>query len=52
MNAGLLAVRMLGTGIPTYMDKLEAYQREMERGVMDKVERLRTQGWGYQVPGK
>lgn len=47
MNAALLAIRMLGTGIPAYADKMERYMRDMEAGVMDKVERLALQGWDY-----
>lgn len=52
MNAGLLAVRMLGTGIPAYFDKMQAYQEEMAQGVLAKVERIRQEGWAYSVPGK
>lgn len=52
MNAGLLAIRTLGTGIPAYLDKMQAYIDEMKDGVLQKVERLHTEGWNYTVPGK
>lgn len=51
MNAALLAIRMLGTGIPMYLDKMEAYMHEMEAGVLAKVDRLRQDGWQYHVAG-
>ena len=41
-NAALLAVRMLGG---SYTDKMVAYQEEMERVVLEKVERLEKEGW-------
>lgn len=47
LNAALLAVRILGTGIPSYLAKMQAYMDDMEQGVMDKVERLARDGWNY-----
>lgn len=47
LNAALLAVRILGTGIPSYMAKMQAYMDEMEQGVMAKVERLARDAWDY-----
>lgn len=47
MNAGLLAVRMLGTGISVYLERMQAYQDDMARGVLAKVERLHQEGWEY-----
>ena len=52
MNAGLLAVRMLGGSIPAFAERMEAYMHEMEQGVYAKVERLRNEGWDYALPGK
>ncbi|PKI84450.1 phosphoribosylaminoimidazole carboxylase [Malassezia vespertilionis] len=52
MNAALLAIRILGTSIPSYLDKIEEYMKEMERSVHQKVECLYAQAWDYQVPGK
>ena len=52
MNAALLAIRMLGTGIPAYADKIERHMHDMEAGVMEKVERLEHQGWWYSSPAK
>lgn len=50
MNAALLAVRILGTGIPSYMTKMQAYMDDMEKGVMDKVARLARDAWSYATP--
>lgn len=41
-NAALLAVRMLGG---QYTEKMVAYQQEMERVVLEKVDRLDQEGW-------
>jgi phosphoribosylaminoimidazole carboxylase len=43
-NAGLLAVRMLGAFIPEYLDKMVAYQSQMETEVLQKVEKI-ERGW-------
>lgn len=50
VNAALLAIRILGTNIPLYADKMERYMYDMEMGVMEKVERLADQGWQYGQP--
>ncbi|KAA0176646.1 hypothetical protein FNF27_01927 [Cafeteria roenbergensis] len=44
-NAALLAVRMLSVAMPHLADAMEAYQADMERTVMEKVERLESTGW-------
>ena len=41
-NAALLAVRMLGGH---YTEKMIAYQQDMERVVLEKVEKLDKEGW-------
>jgi phosphoribosylaminoimidazole carboxylase len=49
-NAGLLAVRILATGIPHLLDDMDAYLKSLEREVLDKVEKLEEVGWQkYQV---
>jgi phosphoribosylaminoimidazole carboxylase len=45
MNAGLLAVRILGTGMPNLTKDMEAYLKGLEGEVMGKVERLEEIGW-------
>lgn len=45
LNAGLLAARILSTGIPELVDMMEAYMKQMEAEVLGKVERLGTEGW-------
>ncbi|KAF8580790.1 Phosphoribosylaminoimidazole carboxylase [Ramaria rubella] len=45
LNAGLLAARILSTGIPELADRMETYMREMEEEVMGKVARLGEEGW-------
>eukprot|EP00128_Syssomonas_multiformis_P000267 Colp12_sorted_trinity150504_noHs@11185 len=44
-NAGLLAVRMLGSFDPVLLDKMLNYQKAMEDTVMAKVEVLDKVGW-------
>lgn len=44
-NAALLAVRILGTSIPSLLVSMEEYMRKQEREVLDKVERLQDVGW-------
>ncbi|KIY52142.1 phosphoribosylaminoimidazole carboxylase [Fistulina hepatica ATCC 64428] len=44
-NAGLLAVRILSTGILQLGVDMETYMRDMERQVMEKVGRLEEIGW-------
>ncbi|KZT00085.1 Phosphoribosylaminoimidazole carboxylase [Laetiporus sulphureus 93-53] len=44
-NAGLLAVRILGNGIPHRISAMDSYLTEMEGEVMAKVEKLDEYGW-------
>ncbi|KAK9729197.1 phosphoribosylaminoimidazole carboxylase ade2 [Basidiobolus ranarum] len=44
-NAALLAIRMLGSFIPGYLEKMINYQNTMESEVMAKVGRLDEIGW-------
>ena len=49
-NAGLLAVRILSTGIPALIESTEKYMKTMESEVLDKVDKLKEVGWeAYQV---
>ncbi|TFY59300.1 hypothetical protein EVG20_g7842, partial [Dentipellis fragilis] len=49
-NAGLLAVRILGAGIPHLVDDMEAYLRSLESEVLAKVDKLEEVGWeNYEV---
>jgi phosphoribosylaminoimidazole carboxylase len=49
-NAGLLAVRILGAGIPRLARDMEDYLKELEKEVLGKVETLEQVGWeSYQV---
>lgn len=45
MNAGLLAVRILGAGIPHLFADMDAYLRGLEGEVIAKVEKLEEVGW-------
>lgn len=45
MNAGLLAVRTLATGMPHLIDAMDAYLKELEGEVLAKVEKLEEVGW-------
>lgn len=45
MNAGLLAVRILGAGIPSLFAEMDSYLRGLEDEVMTKVETLENVGW-------
>ncbi|KAA1478656.1 Phosphoribosylaminoimidazole carboxylase [Dentipellis sp. KUC8613] len=44
-NAGLLAIRILGAGIPHLVDDMEAYLRSLESEVLAKVDKLEEVGW-------
>ena len=44
-NAALLAVRMLGTYIPSCLEQVQDFRRLQEEEVMKKVERLESIGW-------
>lgn len=45
MNAGLLAVRILGTGIPHLFTAMDTYLKTLETEVMEKVDKLEKVGW-------
>jgi phosphoribosylaminoimidazole carboxylase len=50
MNAGLLAVRILGAGIPRLFADMDTYLRGLEGEVIAKVEKLEEVGWDkYEV---
>lgn len=44
-NAGLLAVRILSAGNPDLVRNMEEYLKELEKEVLDKVEKLEKVGW-------
>lgn len=46
MNAGLLAIRILSTGIPRLVQAMENFLRKQEQEVLGKVSRLQDIGWG------
>lgn len=46
-NAALLAIRILGSHYPEFLDKMRQYQLTMEEGVYAKAEKLR--GIGYKA---
>lgn len=43
-NAALLAVRILGSFVPEYQDKMRRYQLDMEEQVIVKGDKLREVG--------
>ncbi|KAK0631898.1 hypothetical protein B0T14DRAFT_559641 [Immersiella caudata] len=43
-NAALLAIRILGSFMPEYQDKMKDYQRDMEEAVIEKGTKLREGG--------
>jgi phosphoribosylaminoimidazole carboxylase len=43
-NAGLLAVRILGTSVAEYAEKMEAFMKKQETEVLAKDERLQDVG--------
>ena len=45
MNAGLLAVSILGAGAPHLFSAVECYRRALEAEVMEKVDKLEQVGW-------
>ncbi|KAH0839508.1 phosphoribosylaminoimidazole carboxylase [Lanmaoa asiatica] len=50
MNAGLLAVRILGAGIPNLFTAMEEYLGGLEKEVLGKVDKLADVGWeNYEV---
>ncbi len=44
-NAALLAIRILGTSIPSLSTKMEGYANQLEDEVLGKVETLEAEGW-------
>ncbi|KAJ2362665.1 phosphoribosylaminoimidazole carboxylase ade2 [Coemansia sp. RSA 2607] len=44
-NAALLAVRIIGSSSPTYLDAMQQYMEDMRTGVEKKIERLDITGW-------
>lgn len=44
-NAGLLAVRILGAGIPHIFQAMDQYLKNLEGEVLQKVENLEQIGW-------
>ncbi|KAK7053723.1 phosphoribosylaminoimidazole carboxylase [Favolaschia claudopus] len=51
-NAGLLAVRILAAGIPRLIDAMDAYLKNQEKEVLEKVETLKEEGWENYVVKK
>ncbi|KAJ3196545.1 phosphoribosylaminoimidazole carboxylase ade2 [Irineochytrium annulatum] len=50
-NAALLAVRILGSSAPGYLDKIVEYRQRSENEVLGKVEKLQSTGWEkYELP--
>ncbi|KAI9572462.1 Phosphoribosylaminoimidazole carboxylase pure domain-containing protein [Boletus coccyginus] len=45
MNAGLLAVRILGAGMPHLFTAMEEYLQGLEKDVLGKVDKLGEVGW-------
>ncbi|OSX60772.1 hypothetical protein POSPLADRAFT_1146389 [Postia placenta MAD-698-R-SB12] len=45
MNAGLLAVRILGAGMPHLVGAMDAYLKSLESEVLVKVDNLEVIGW-------
>lgn len=45
MNAGLLAVRILGAGMPRLFTAMEEYLQGLEKEVLGKVDKLGEVGW-------
>ena len=49
-NAGLLAVRIIGSADPTVLDKMQSYQDGLKEMVEKKAARLEEEGWSdYQT---
>eukprot|EP00741_Cyanophora_paradoxa_P007695 tig00001181_g7444.t1 len=50
-NAGLLAVRIVASSDRALLDRMAAYQRDMEQMVLDKADKLEREGWqNYGTP--
>ncbi|TPX54815.1 5-(carboxyamino)imidazole ribonucleotide mutase [Chytriomyces confervae] len=49
-NAALLAIRILGSAVPDYQQKIAAFAQNSEQEVLGKVETLESVGWSaYEV---
>ncbi|WRT69604.1 phosphoribosylaminoimidazole carboxylase [Kwoniella shivajii] len=48
-NAALLAIRILGTSIPSLQHATDAYSKKLEEEVLGKVEKLEIDGWDKYV---
>jgi phosphoribosylaminoimidazole carboxylase len=46
MNAGLLAVRILSTGVPRLIEAMEIFLHQQEQEVLGKISKLGALGWG------
>ncbi|KAJ1891912.1 phosphoribosylaminoimidazole carboxylase ade2, partial [Coemansia sp. IMI 209127] len=44
-NAALLAVRIIGSSCPTYLNAMQQYMDDMRTGVEAKIDRLGSVGW-------
>ena len=44
-NAGLLAVRILGTGMPHLFEAMDNYLKGLETEVLQKVDSIERIGW-------
>jgi 5-(carboxyamino)imidazole ribonucleotide mutase len=45
-NAGILAASIIGAFDPMVQQKVVLYKKKLEAGVMDKVGKLKAEGWG------
>lgn len=44
-NAGLLAVRILGAGMPHLFEAMNSYLKGLETEVLGKVDKIKDVGW-------
>lgn len=44
-NAGLLAVRILSTGVPRLIEAMERFLHKQEQEVLGKISKLEDLGW-------
>ncbi|MGI6106953.1 MAG: 5-(carboxyamino)imidazole ribonucleotide mutase [Lachnospiraceae bacterium] len=51
LNAALLAVKILALSDPQLADKLNRYTEDMEKMVLDKAERMESEGWKQYLDG-
>lgn len=45
MNAGLLAARVISTGMPSLLNDLNDYKKGLEDEVYKKIDKLEAVGW-------